>query len=57
MRPPAKASAGAPLIPVDREMEVIARLKAGDTSALGELYSWYGERLYRQAILPRLPVI
>ena len=33
------------------------RLKAGDTSALGELYEWYGERIYRQAILPRLPVV
>jgi RNA polymerase sigma factor (sigma-70 family) len=57
LRPPAKASSGAPLVPVDRELDVIARLKAGDTAALGELYSWYGERIYRQAILPRLPTV
>ena len=24
--------------------------------ALGELYTWYGVRIYRQVILPRLPI-
>ena len=38
------------------ERPVIDRLKRGDRAALGTLYGWYGERIYRQVILPRLPV-
>jgi RNA polymerase sigma-70 factor (ECF subfamily) len=44
------------LAPRDQERAVVARLKAGDRSAAAELYRWYGDRLYRTAILPRLPV-
>jgi RNA polymerase sigma factor (sigma-70 family) len=36
--------------------DVIDRLKQGDRAAAATLYQWYGERLYRQAILPRLPI-
>lgn len=42
------------LVPLDQERVVIERLQAGDRSAFATLYSWYGDRLYRQAILPRL---
>lgn len=35
---------------------MIARLQSGDRSAVATLYGWYGELLYRQAILPRLPI-
>ncbi|MED5374292.1 MAG: sigma-70 family RNA polymerase sigma factor [Myxococcota bacterium] len=31
-------------------------LKAGDRGALAQLYNWYGDRLFRQIILPRLPI-
>lgn len=33
----------------------MARLLEGDREAAGLLFAWYGDRLYRQAILPRLP--
>lgn len=36
---------------------MVDRLKAGDASALGLLYEWYGDQLYRRVILPRLPVV
>jgi RNA polymerase sigma-70 factor (ECF subfamily) len=42
---------------VDRERAVVDRLKAGDASALGFLYEWFGDRLYRKVILPRLHVV
>lgn len=42
------------LVPLDQERDVIQRLKDGDRGAFATLYEWYGERLYRQAILPRL---
>jgi len=35
---------------------VIEALKGGHTEALSELYRWYGDALYRLAILPRLPL-
>ena len=41
---------------LDAEAQVIQRLKQGDREAAAELYHWYAARLYRQAILPRLPV-
>ncbi len=44
------------LVPLERERAVVVRLKKGDREALGELYSWYGMRIYRQVILPRLPI-
>ena len=43
-------------VPLAEEQDVIERLKAGDRAAAATLYQWYGERLYRQVILPRLPV-
>jgi RNA polymerase sigma-70 factor (ECF subfamily) len=44
------------LAPLADEREVIDRLKQGDRAAAATLYQWYGEKLYRQAILPRLPI-
>lgn len=35
---------------------MIARLQQGDRAAFAVLYGWYGELIYRQAILPRLPI-
>jgi RNA polymerase sigma-70 factor (ECF subfamily) len=46
----------AELVPPEEERAVVARLQRGDRSAVAVLYGWYGDRLYRQAILPRLPV-
>lgn len=34
---------------------MIAALQAGDRTAFATLYGWYGEPIYRSAILPRLP--
>jgi len=34
----------------------VLRLQQGDRAALATLYGWFGDRLYRQVILPRLPV-
>ncbi len=42
-------------VTLDEERDVVARLQRGDRSAAAELYRWYGDRLYRQVILPRLP--
>lgn len=38
------------------ERAIVARLKSGDRSAAAQLFAWFGDRLYRQIILPRLPV-
>ena len=35
---------------------VISRLQQGDRTAFATLYGWYGDLIYRQAILPRLPI-
>lgn len=35
---------------------MITALQNGDRTAFATLYGWYGELIYRQAILPRLPV-
>lgn len=43
------------LVPLEQERVVIERLQAGDRAAFATLYGWYGDRIYRQAILPRLP--
>jgi len=42
-------------VPLEQERGVIERLQSGDRTAFAELYGWYGDRIYRQAILPRLP--
>ena len=52
----AQSSDSGDLIPVEEERAVIARLQQGDRTAFATLYGWYGELLYRQAILPRLPI-
>jgi len=44
------------LAPLEIEREVVERLKQGDRQAAGQLYRWYGDRLYRSVILPRLPI-
>jgi RNA polymerase sigma-70 factor (ECF subfamily) len=44
------------LIPLEEERRVVERLQQGDRGAFATLYGWYGDRVYRQAILPRLPV-
>lgn len=43
------------LVPLEEEIAVIQRLQAGDRTAFATLYGWYGDKIYRQAILPRLP--
>lgn len=43
------------LVSLDEERAVIQRLQAGDRTAFATLYRWYGDKVYRQAILPRLP--
>ena len=48
---------GADFVPLNEERKVIQRLKNGDREAFAELYGWYGDLLYRQTILPRLPII
>jgi len=49
------ANATTDLVPLDEERKVVARLQAGDRSAFATLYGWYGDRLFRQVIWPRLP--
>lgn len=44
------------LVAIEEERAVIVRLQAGDRTAFVTLYGWYGDLLYRQAILPRLPI-
>lgn len=43
------------LLPLAEEQVVVRRLKNGDRSAVATLYHWYGDKLYRGTILPRLP--
>lgn len=40
----------------EEERPVLEGLRSGDPKALSTLYEWYGDVLYRQAILPRLPI-
>ena len=42
------------LPPIAEERAVVARLRQGDRAAAATLYRWFGDKLYRQAILPRL---
>ena len=44
------------LPPLDEEKKVIFAAKQGDRSAASTLYEWFGNRMYYQVILPRLPV-
>lgn len=46
---------GSDLVPLEEERAVIVRLQNGDRAAFATLYGWYGDAIYRQAILPRLP--
>lgn len=43
------------LVPLAEERAVILQLQQGDRQAAGTLYRWYGDALYRQVLLPRLP--
>ncbi len=36
---------------------MIVRLQQGDRAAFATLYGWYGDLIYRQAILPKLPIV
>jgi RNA polymerase sigma factor (sigma-70 family) len=44
------------LAPLEEESAVVVRLKQGDRAAAGQLFTWYADLLYRQVILPRMPV-
>ena len=44
------------LPPLEEEQRVVERLRSGDRSAAGVLFTWFADGLYRRAILPRLPV-
>lgn len=46
----------AELAPIADERLVVAALKRGDRQAAGTLYAWYGDCLFREVILSRLPV-
>ncbi len=41
---------------LEEERKVILALQSGDNSAFATLYRWYGNLLFRQVILPRLPI-
>ena len=41
----------------EEEKKVVLAAQQGDRQAAGTLYTWFGDRLYRQVILPRLPVV
>ena len=43
-------------VPLHEERNVVKRLKNGDREAFARLYGWYADALYRQVILPRLPI-
>ena len=51
----ARPSGATDLVPLDEERAVILRLQQGDRSAVATLYGWYGDLVWRQAILPVLP--
>jgi RNA polymerase sigma-70 factor (ECF subfamily) len=52
---PAKPVRTTDLVPLEEERVVILRLQQGDRSAAAQLYAWYGDLVYRQVILARLP--
>ena len=41
----------------EEEKRVVLAAQQGDRLSAGQLYQWFGDRLYRQVILPRLPVV
>ncbi len=41
---------------IEEERPIVAGLRIGDSKALSALYQAYGNALYRQVILPRLPI-
>jgi len=43
------------LVDLEEERAVISRLQQGDREAVAILYGWYGDLIYRQVIIPRLP--
>jgi RNA polymerase sigma factor (sigma-70 family) len=47
---------GSDLPPLQEEIDVIRAAQSGDREAAARLYGWFGHLLYRQVILPRLPV-
>ena len=44
------------LPPLQEEIEVITKAQRGDRDSAAKLYGWFGHLLYRQVILPRLPI-
>lgn len=46
----------AELAAIPDERLVVSRLQRGDREAAATLYRWYGDALFREVILPRLPV-
>ena len=55
MNEPAKPVRTNDLVPLEEERAVIVRLQQGDRAAAAQLYGWYGDLIYRQVILSRLP--
>lgn len=55
MNDPAKPVRTADLVSLDEERIVILRLQKGDRTAAAQVYAWYGDLIYRQVILARLP--
>lgn len=41
----------------EEEKVVVEKAQAGDRTAAAQLYHWFGDKIYRQVVLPRLPVI
>ena len=48
---------GSDLPVFEEEKKVVLAAQQGDRKAAGTLYEWFGHILYRQVILPRLPVV
>lgn len=42
---------------LSEEQQVLEKVKSGDRESAAQLYLWFGEKIYRQVILSRLPVI
>jgi RNA polymerase sigma factor (sigma-70 family) len=51
-----REGASGDLVDLEEERKVILALQQGDRSAFATLYRWYGTLLFRQVILPRLPI-
>jgi len=46
----------AELVPLMEERSLVEQLKRGDRTAAATLYRWYGDCLFREVILPRVPI-